>query len=224
MTFLEVFKKYRPNEELRTVLSHVTNIIKRPIYNEAHDLFRIEVNALFDRHVRAEDLYRVEEECRALYRESFPALESFRIFPQFPSESFRIEYIDEIAEEATRSGAVTRGFFSEAEATDDGETVTVSIPFEESGVDLVKQSQTEDILAAILCSRFGLKRKFVICRSADAAERARARQEEYDRLLAAYEAQASEQAAREIREENAPAASSTAAAAPERPAYPRAKA
>ena len=224
MTFLEVFKKYRPNDELRTVLSHVTDVKKRPIYNEAHDLYRIEVNALFDRHVRAEDLYRVEEECRTLYRETFPALESFRIFPQFPSESFRIEYIDEIAEEATRSGAVTRGFFSEAEANDDGETMTVSIPFEESGVDLVKQSKTEEILAAILCSRFGLKRKFVISRSADAAERARARQEEYDRLLAAYEAQASEQAAREIREETAPAASSTGAAAPDRPVYPRAKA
>lgn len=228
INFFNLFPKYEPAAEVRAALANVTAAKRRIIRNDAGEILRIEVFADFSRHVSPELLYRAEEECRTLYREeSFPTLESFRIFPAFPPETFESAFFDEIAEEATRSGAVTRGFFLLAEYRDDGECVTVSLPFTEGGVELVKSTHTEELLSAVLKSRFGLVRRFVVAISEDAADRAAQRQAEYDKLLAEYEHLALAEAEMEQkRRAAAPAggAAEKSGGGQEHPVWPRARA
>lgn len=208
--FWELFPRYPLSTDQREVMAEATNIQRRVKKREDGTIERVEVTADFRRHVDARVLYDVERGCCQLYE-----LASFRIFPKFPPETFTTDYIDEIAEEATRSGAVTRGFFANAHYIDDGTTIRVELPYIESGVDIVKKSNAEVLLSRILESRFGLKRTFVLVPSADAQEQMEAHERELARLLQEYETMAvqEEQAARvapPVKEEE-----------PERPVLPR---
>ncbi len=151
--FFDVFAKYSPTEEKRELLmrghSAKFRYTKEPM--------RVEVDLSFDSHEDAELLYEIEDECKALY-----SAESFKILPHFAPEMFDMKYFDEIAYEAALCGAVTNGFFTNANYSDDGEVITVSIPFSSFGVDFVKQANTEEILSNILFSRYGTRRKIII--------------------------------------------------------------
>ena len=118
---------------------------------------RFEVELSFSTHEDAEIIYEIEDECRELY-----GAESFKILPHFPPEEFNISRMNEIAAEAALCGAVTNGFFTSAEYTDDSECITVHLPFSSYGVDFVKSANTENILSNILRSRYGVSREFKI--------------------------------------------------------------
>ncbi|MBO5907766.1 MAG: PolC-type DNA polymerase III [Clostridia bacterium] len=151
--FFDVFTRYSPTEEKRELLmrSHSAS------FRYTKEPMRVEVELSFDTHEDAELIYEIEDECRELYR-----AESFKILPHFPPEIFDISYFDEIAYEASLCGAVTSGFFSGAEYRDDGETVSVLIPYGDAGVNFVRKSNTESILSNILLSRYGILRKVTI--------------------------------------------------------------
>ena len=151
--FFDVFAKYSPTEEKRRLLMRGHSAK----FRYTKDPMRVEVDLSFDAHEDAELLYEIEDECRELY-----SAESFKILPHFPPEIFDMKYFDEIAYEAALCGAVTNGFFTNANYSDNGEIITVSIPFSSFGVDFVKQANTEDILANILFSRYGTVRRITI--------------------------------------------------------------
>ena len=157
--FFDVFSKYNPTPEKRAMLEGGHNAI----FRYAKDPMRVEVHLTFDKHEEAELIYEIEDECREFY-----GAESFKIIPHFPPEEFNISRFDEITAEAALCGAVTNGFFSNAEYTDDGETVTAYLPFSLFGVDFVKNADTQAILSRILESRYGVKRSVKIC-TGDAA-------------------------------------------------------
>ncbi len=171
-SFFEVFTKYQPSDEKRRLIcrSH-SNKIR---YNKAPLAFEVELS--FDAHEDAELIYEIEDECRRFY-----SAESFKILPHFPKEIFKIEYFSEIAYEAAACGAVTNGFLSDAKYEDDGETVSVLIPFAQMGIDFVKRANTEEILKNILFSRYGVVRQILISEgggSTDRSEKLKARREE----------------------------------------------
>ena len=125
---------------------------------------RLELNVDFDRRQDAETLYAIEDDlCR------MTGAYSFRIFPHYPSSEFSPSAMGEIFAEAAKIGAVANGFFYEAETRDDGETLTVEIPFLQSGVSMVQK--TAALLSAILANRYGVTRRVLIVSGDNAAEK-----------------------------------------------------
>ena len=170
-SFLSVFKRYAPDDNKRALLERATGAT----FKYSKDPMRVEVTLDFPSHEEAELLYEIEDECRTLYE-----AESFRIFPHFPDSEYTAERLDEIIYEASLCGAVTHGFFSEASFSDDGETVSIGIPFSPYGVDFVKNANTEQILTSILESRYGIRRRFNVYMGAGAERH----EEELDRRRA----------------------------------------
>ena len=160
--FFDVFAKYKPSEEKRRLLERGHSAR----FRYAKDPLRVEVELSFDSHEDAELIYEIEDECRTLY-----SAESFKILPHFPPECFEMCYFDEIVLEASLCGAVTHGFFGGASYFDDGDTITASIPFCDTGVDFVRRADTETILSKILLDRYGIHRSISIACGAGADER-----------------------------------------------------
>ncbi len=153
--FFDIFAKYKPSEEKKALLSRGHSAR----FRYSKDPMRVEVELCFDSHEDAELIYEIEDECRELY-----SAQVFKILPHFKPECFDISYFDEIVCEAALCGAVTNGFFSDAKYSDNGEEITICIPFCDAGVRFVKCSDTENILSNILKSRYGITRKIsVIC-------------------------------------------------------------
>ena len=153
--FIDIFRRYTPSGEKRELLLRA--LATKVRYTKEPPL-RVEVELTFGAREDAELIYEIEDECRAIYE-----AQSFKILPHFPPESFTLDCIGEISCEAAMCGAVTHGFFTGAEYSDDGECIKIAIPFTGIGVDFVKGANTEAILSNILISRYGVVRKFLIC-------------------------------------------------------------
>lgn len=225
--FFALFPKYHPEGAVAEALACVTDARREIQRGRDGEILRIEVRAAFSHHVSGDLLYEAEDACLALYsgEGGFPSLLSFRIIPSFPTEAFDLSRLSEIAEEATRSGAVTRGFFRLATYQDDGETIRVMLPFYEEGVEIVRTTGTEDLMSRILSVRYGVTRRFTIEMSADAEAQVAERQAAYDRILANYESLAEDAAKAQTSPRTADSAPrGNASAEAEHPSYPRARA
>ena len=119
--FFDIFKKYLPDREKKQMLEEADNVRIRIM----RDPYRVEVEADFPRHNDQRTLHAIEDELRVFYNAC-----SFRIFPHYPQEDFTAERMEEIFEEASRSGAITRGFFSDAEIHIDNEENKVEIKYD----------------------------------------------------------------------------------------------
>ncbi len=188
--FLEVFSRYKPNKEKRELLDSA----EKASFRYTKEPMRVEVELSFSEHKDPELIYEIEDECRELY-----AAESFKILPHFSPEIFNITYFNEIAAEAALCGAVTNGFFSGAEYTDDGAVITVGIPYFANAVSFVKDSSTEIILSNILKSRYGIVRKIKIEEGKGANERAKIIENRRIEIIKRAEAENREKLAEEIR-------------------------
>ena len=159
--FFDVFTRYKPADNKRKLLESATDARFR--YTKAP--MRVEVELSFLKHCDAELLYEIEDECRTLYN-----AESFKIIPHFPPEEYNQSRFDEITFEAANCGAVTHGFFTYANYVDEGDTLRIELPFYDTGIDFVKNANTEAILSNILLSRYGIKKKIVIEKGRGAEE------------------------------------------------------
>ncbi len=201
--FFDVFSRYKPSDEKASLLRRGHSAR----FRYTKDPMRVEVDLSFDSHEDAELIYEIEDECRALY-----SAESFKILPHFPPETFDIRNFGEIACEAAMCGAVTNGFFTNAEYLDDGETISILIPFDSTGVGFVKGADTENILENILRSRYGVSRRIVVTEGAGADARRIEWEKKREQLLAAAEEESRARFIRE-REERAKAREAEARAA-----------
>ncbi len=201
--FFEVFTRYEPTADKRALLDSGRDAV----FKYKKNPLAVEVEMTFDRHWDAETIYEIEDECRMLY-----AAQSFKIMPHFPPSEFNLARFNEILVEASLCGAVTQGFFSYAEYNDDGECITVSIPFYQIGVDFVRDANTEAILSNILYSRYGVKRRISVVTGGDARgfeaelEASRARRLEEAQRENIEKARAERALAAQKREEEARAA------------------
>ena len=190
--FFDVFTRYKPLENKRRLLESG----KDAKFRYTKEPMRVEVELSFEEHCDAELIYEIEDECKALYN-----AESFKIIPHFPPSAYNTSRFDEITYEAANCGAVTHGFFTYAKYDDDGETVRVELPFYETGVEFVKNANTETILSNILFSRYGVKRKVCICCGSGAAELEAEMQRKRSEILVNAERENRERAAAERRME-----------------------
>ncbi len=159
--FFDVFTRYKPSGEKYELLKSANDAK----FRYTRSPMRVEAELSFDRHFDAELLYEIEDECRTLYN-----AESFKIIPHFPPESFNLQRFDEVTYEAAMCGAVTHGFFSYASYNDDGEVIRIELPFYDTGIDFVRNANTEKILSNILNSRYGIARQVVIVSGKGAEE------------------------------------------------------
>ena len=72
-----MFGRYSPSKEDRELLERAHSAKFKYIKNP----MQVEVELSFDRHEQAEQLYRIEDECRELYGASV-----FKILPHFPKD------------------------------------------------------------------------------------------------------------------------------------------
>ena len=193
--FLEVFSRYACGGEKAAILNQAFDEKYRYTKEEP---VRFECELSFCSHVDPFILYEIEEECRALYRAG-----SFKILPHFSPSLFSMERISEVVAEASLCGAVTHGFFNGAKYADNGEIITVSIPFNQGGVDFVKRSNAESILGNILLSRYGVKREFLIIEGDGAEEAMKKWEERRERIIDEAERESIEETARKNEERKA---------------------
>ncbi len=191
--FLEVFSRYKPAKEKRELL----DLAEKASFRYTKNPMRVEVDLTFPMHADAELIYEIEDECRELY-----GAQSFKILPHFSPEIFDISYFNEIATEAALCGAVTNGFFSGAEYMDDGNTITVGIPYFSNAVTFVKESNAETMLSNILKSRYGVFRKIRIEEGRGASARAKLIENRRAEIIKRAEEQNREQIAEEMRARN----------------------
>ncbi len=194
--FFDIFSRYTPADEKRELLLRAHSAK----FRYTRDPMRVEVDLSFDSHEDAELIYEIEDECRELYH-----AESFKILPHFPESVFKEEYFGEIAFEAAYCRAVTRGFFSGAKYDDDGETVKISIPFDNYGIDFVKSGNTEEIFSNILRSRYNIIRKVKVVTGEGAEARHREWEERRGEIMKRAEAEDRERMVRERAEARAKA-------------------
>ena len=186
--FFDVFTRYSPAIEKRRLLESATDAKFR--YTKAP--MRVEVELSFTKHCDAELLYEIEDECRTLYN-----AESFKIIPHFPPEEYNLSRFVEITYEAANCGAVTHGFFTYANYVDEGEVMRIELPFYETGIEFVKNANTEAILSNILLSRYGIKKKIVITSGRGAEDREREMAKRREEILAKTEEENRERQRRE---------------------------
>ena len=189
--FFDVFTRYNPADNKRKLLESATDAKFR--YTKAP--MRVEVELSFSKHCDAELLYEIEDECRLLY-----GAESFKIIPHFPPEEYNPSRFDEITYEAANCGAVTHGFFTYASYTDDKDTLRIELPFYDTGINFVKNANTEAILSNILFSRYGIKKKIVITQGRGADELEREMQKKREEILIKAEEENRERRIRELKE------------------------
>ena len=193
-SFLDYFKRYQPEDDKLYMLERGKNVKVR----FSRDPIRVEVDISFDTPEDPYLIYEVEDDCRALYE-----AQTFKILPHFASELFSIDKFSEIATEAASCGAVTHGFFSGAEYFDDGETISVELPYSELGVEFVKGANTEIILANILRSRYGVERRVCVREGRGAAQRAAVIEERKIHIMERAERESRERAIEEARQRRA---------------------
>ena len=158
-SFFDVFKRYEPNEQKRKLLNSASDARFRYMQSP----LRVEVDLYFDTHQNAELIYEIQDECRILY-----SAQSFKIMPHYPPSEFTVERFREVWLEGAMCGAVTYGFFNDAEYEDDGESINISIPFYQGGIDFITEANTLSILENILESRFGIRRRIKVVQSSKA--------------------------------------------------------
>ena len=151
--FYRKMSRYTPGDRARKTLEGLTD------YKMRVDKERrfVEIDMSFDEIVPKEALYNVEDEIKRQYE-----LESVRILPKYASSAFYFEYIHEVVKEAYRIGFVTRGFFENYSASQNGDEILIALGVSESGARLVCEANTGEVMEGIIRSEFGISKKVVI--------------------------------------------------------------
>ncbi len=153
-TFLEIFNRYEPSgTDILAAISRAGKVSVRA--DKERRLLQAEVH--FSDIIDKNLLYRIEEEIKNAYKLNF-----MKILPKYPASLFDKRYFEQILFEAERVGIVARGFFSGCDWEFSGNEITVTIPFQEGGVQLLKGADTPKIIENIIFSEFGVNYKVKI--------------------------------------------------------------
>jgi len=179
-SFLEKFNKYEPTDtEIIRVLSRVYNYTVRLSKEQR----LIECDVHFDDIVDKNLLYRIENEIKAAYSLNF-----MKILPKYDGSLFSSYYFEQILLEAERVGIVAKGFFSGCDWEISGESITITIPFQEGGIRLLENANTPKIIENIIFSEFGKRFSVKIIAndglSSSTAEKKRSEMQKFDREIA----------------------------------------
>ena len=157
-TFLQIFEKYKADEQSARILNQAQNI-KMQADKENRILH---VSADFPTLVKKDVLYRIEREITKAYELSW-----VKIMPHYPSELFDSEYVPELLKETENVGIVARGFFTKYRFNLENNTLTIEIPFDENGVRLLYDARTPNVMQGIILSEFGINVRVNIVHTSD---------------------------------------------------------
>ena len=145
---LEIFSKFQPTPETYDILQMSGENTVR--YDRERRI--VEIELAFDNLVDKKDLYKIEAElCRAYN------LNYAKLLPKYPAELLCNNYIPQILMEAERTGVVARGFFADYTYSFDGDRLVIDINTLQSGVDLINDYRTPQIIESIILSEFGVR-------------------------------------------------------------------
>ena len=148
-TFLEIFNKYQPSgTDILAAVSRAGKVSVRADKERRLLQAEVQFNEIIDKSI----LYRIEDEIKSAYKLNF-----MKILPKYPAPLFDKRYFEQILFEAERVGIVARGFFSGCDWEFSGNEITVTIPFQSGGVELLKGADTPKIIENIIFSEFGVR-------------------------------------------------------------------
>ena len=98
---------------------------------------------------------------------------------------------------------IARGFFDQASYEDDGENITITIPFLANSIGFMNESGTSEVLGNIIRCRFGIERRVCVVPAENAAELIREREAKHTQILEEYDAKALEQIREMMRNKSA---------------------
>lgn len=151
----EFFSKYSPEAQTQKILESAS-LIKARV---DRDLKMVEVNAFFSEIIPKRKLYDIEAEICEAYK-----INSVKILPKYPRESFTPDYIEDVVRELMRSGTVSRGFFEKYRADVRGNKIKLYLNFSQGGIDLLYSAKTPEIASKIIYNEFGLEYEVEICK------------------------------------------------------------
>ncbi len=154
-SIFEFFSKYEPDAQAYQILSRV---LEYKIRLDKEQRI-VEADIYFEEPINKDALYKIEDGIRIAYN-----LYYAKLLPKYPSDCLTYEYIPQILIEAERVGIVARGFFADYSYTFDGQTLTVDLHTLSSGVDLVNDNKTPQVIERIIFSEFGVAVKVnIVC-------------------------------------------------------------
>ncbi len=143
----EYLNKYLPPDEYEKILSD--GIVTRSRVDKEKRF--LEVYADFSDVVLKSELYAIEAQVAEAYK-----LNSFKLFPHYPSKLFEYDYVPEILRETEREGYVAKGFFSDYTYTLSENKLNIKISFPQNGVVLLERAETPKVIEKIIKSEFDL--------------------------------------------------------------------
>ena len=144
----QLFNKYLPTEEHLPILEQ-GEVTRSRVDKEKR---MIEVWASFGRIIPRQRLFDIERSLCEVYQ-----LQYCRIVPQYPAELFDSDYIPDVLLEAERVGRIARGFFRDYRYKLENKELTLTIPFTEQGVSLLRDAETPKVIEKIISDEFGIK-------------------------------------------------------------------
>ncbi len=146
--FEKIFARYEQTASERAVLDTASDVVSR-VDKERRV---VEVTARFDKIIKKQTLYAIEENIRAAYD-----LTVVRILPRYSSELWSPSYIPEIMLELNRVGAISRGFFNEYDFGIEDNKISIKVSWNNGGIELLYSARTNEIISNIIFSEFGLR-------------------------------------------------------------------
>ena len=149
---LEIFNRYDAPPEYAEILRAADSDSIQLRADKPQRL--IEVTAAFPRFIAKRTLYQIEEEIRQAYQ-----LNMVRICPRYTGISFGNEHVPDLLMETNRRGIVANGFFNHCDYRYSGGVLNVEIPFSDSGVELIYDAKTPQLMEEIVREEFGVSVK-----------------------------------------------------------------
>ncbi len=159
-TLLEIFNRYAPSADFANILLSANAESIRVRVDKPQRM--IEVEASFPSVIAKPTLYRIEEDIRRAYE-----LSTVRILPHYSADLFCVERIPDLLMETNRKGIVANGFFNHCDYRLSDGVLNVEIPFSDSGVDLIYDARTPQLMEEIVHSEYGIHIKVNIHRMQD---------------------------------------------------------
>ncbi len=176
-SILSYFPRFLASGHQKALLDAATDVVVRADREKR----MAEVRAFFGALIEKNELYRIEDGIASAYE-----LSSMRVLPRYPSELFTLEYFPQIFAETEKIGMVSRGFFDINRVEQNGDAISIFIPFTKDGIKILQSAKTDRVIEGIIKSEFGLTYSVTIKQSNDFEEIERKRRAEYDDTLRYY--------------------------------------
>ncbi|MBR2721891.1 MAG: PolC-type DNA polymerase III [Clostridia bacterium] len=161
-TLFEIFSRYQPSAQMAEIF-YAADADSIRLRADKPNRF-IEVEVAFSRYIPKSRLYQLEAEICHAYE-----LNAVWFRPRYTSDQFGSDKIPDILTETNRRGIVANGFFNRCEyRLLPPNTLQIQIPFTDSGIELIYDAKTPELMQDLIRTEFGVSVSVQIARAQDA--------------------------------------------------------